>query len=85
MAQVSLQGSRIMARIREGIAAGMPKHMGVNLSRQLCRAASALYHSTKARCVQRGTAFRDKDKLPGGLVSLMLAQCPQLSARQGVR
>ncbi len=87
MAQVRLQRSSVMPRLGQGIAAGMPKHMGVDLKAQPRSLASALYHSAEARCVERRTALRDKHKGRGFLlgVALMLAQCPKLAARQGVR
>jgi hypothetical protein len=46
--EIGLQGSGIVALVRQGEAAGMPEHVGVRLEAQLGRFACALHHPRKA-------------------------------------
>jgi hypothetical protein len=46
MAEVRLQGPGVVACVRQGITAGMAKHVSVGLEAQACRLTSALHHAT---------------------------------------
>ena len=48
MAQVSLQRPRIMPLVGQSEAAGMPKHVGMDLELEARSYASALYKPCKA-------------------------------------
>jgi hypothetical protein len=62
MPEVRLQRPRIVPRVRQGVAARMPQHVGMGLEPQPCRLASTLDHPAEARSVERGSAFGDKDE-----------------------
>ena len=57
MPQVGLQGSGIVALIRQGEAASMPQHMRMGFEAELCGLPSPLNHPCKSRSGKRCSAF----------------------------
>ena len=63
VAEVGLQRPRIVARVGQGKATGMAKHMSVDLNPQLRLPPSAFDHSREARGAEGCPTLTDKHKL----------------------
>ena len=83
MAQIGLQRSRIEALVRQCVAAGMPKHVRMDLKADLGFLAGARQQLGKARRGERTAPFRGKDEGRGRL-ALELSQRPQFVAEEGM-
>ena len=68
MAQVSLQGSRVVSFIGQGEPAGMPQHVGMSREAELGSLASALYKLGKAARGERRAALRGKHERRFGVL-----------------
>ena len=58
VAEIGLQGARIVSSVRERVAAGVPERVRVSLERQLGDLASSLDHSGEPGSRERRAALR---------------------------
>ena len=78
VAQVGLQGARVVPLIGERITAGVPQHVRMRLEAQPSRSPCPLNHASKASGGERRAALRREHKRRLGLLfALLSAQCPQ--------
>jgi hypothetical protein len=62
MAEIRLQRARVVARIGESVAAGMPQHVSVRFDPKLCSTPSTLDHPTEPWRAQWCATLADKYK-----------------------
>src|SRR5664279_6369105 len=85
VAEVSLQGPRIMPHVRQSVAAGVAEHVRVRLEGQLGLPARAFDHAGEASRTKRCPAFRGEHKGRFGfLLALKTPQGPQLVTKDRV-
>src|ERR1700733_8048582 len=58
MSKVRLEGSRVVASVRQRVAASMPEHMRVRLERQLRHSSCSFNHASEACGREGGSALR---------------------------
>ena len=83
VSEVGLERSRIVAPVRQGVAAGVAQHVRVNLKAELCLDACAFDHAGKPGGAKRRTAFRCEHVCRLVLVALQPPQRAQFVARIG--
>ena len=84
MTQIGLQCSRIQALVCQGVTAGMPKHVRMDLKADLGFLAGAGEQLGKARRGERTAAFGGKDE-GRRRSALELSQRPQFIAQERMR
>jgi hypothetical protein len=80
VSEVGLERSRIVAPVRQGVAAGVAQHVRVNLKAELCLDACAFDHAGKPGGAKRRTAFRCEHVCRLVLVALQPPQRAQFVA-----
>ena len=67
MPEIVLNGSRILAIVRKLVAAGMPKHVGMDEERKARGLARSSHHALIASYRKRRSTLRHKDIGAGAL------------------
>jgi hypothetical protein len=75
VAEVGLQGPRVVPLVRQRVAAGVPEHVRVRLEAQLCLGTRPLDHAGEASSVNG--APRSDMKTKGDLGLLLALKAPQ--------
>jgi hypothetical protein len=84
VAEVGLKRAGIDPVIGELKTRGAPQHMGMGLDAKLGRDTGPFDHAGEARRCQGRLAFTDEDKGRFRALALMLAQCSEFPACDGV-
>ena len=82
MAQPVLNCPRVVASVRQCVAASMPEHVGVNLEVEAGALTNALDQAINCIGRERAVPLRREDEAAVGELPAKLAQCADLVAAQ---
>jgi hypothetical protein len=84
MPQVGLQGTGVVAVIRQLVAAGMPQHVGVHLDAEISRGGGPFHHARETwRCQRRAALRYEHEGRVAGDGDEALATCGLLEIAPG--